>query len=65
MRHGLSRDGIRVGNYGANWWAVGLIALAISMGWKGILYIGGLMVTLHVVTALVIRGLDRADDRKR
>lgn len=64
MKPGISRDGIRVGKYGANWWAVGLIVLAVSMGWKGILYIGGLMVALHVVTALVIRGLDRGD-RKR
>jgi hypothetical protein len=65
MTPGVSRDGIRVGRYGANWWAVLLVVIAVSLGWKGILYIGGLMVTLHVVTALVIRGLDRADDRKR
>lgn len=65
MKHfEISRTGIRAGRYGTNWWGVLLIVIAVSMGWKGILYIGGLMVTLHVVTHLVVRALDRANARK-
>lgn len=62
----ISREGsIGIGRYGANWWAVALIVFAVSLGWKGILFIGGLMVALHVTTHLVLRAVDRADERRK
>lgn len=61
----VGREGIRVSRFGANWWAVALILLAVSLGWRGIIFIGGLMIIVQVVTRLMVRALDYAADRKR